>query len=77
MIREYSQKNSVWMLAFLVVSLTPIEPKVFEFCLKRRTKTLMEKMISGSVIELHEFLIDSKKIMDKIGEEAVNNLLYN
>jgi hypothetical protein len=77
MIREYSQKNSVSTLAFLVAGLTPIDKKVFEFCAKRRTASLLEKMISGSVTELHEFLIESKKIMDKVGEETINNLLYN
>ena len=77
MIREFSQKNSVWTLAFLVAGLEPIDQKVIDYCVKRRPKTLLEKLVKGSVIELHNFLKSNREIMDKAGETNVNNFLYS
>lgn len=76
MIRDFARKNSVLTLAFLVAGLQAVDKQVIDFCLKKRPKALLNKMTNCSTIELHDFLMESKKIVDAMDTKELNKLLY-
>lgn len=76
MIRDFARKNSVLALAFLVSGLQEIDKQVIQFCLKRRPKALLDKITNASTTELHDFLMENKKIVDSMGAKELNKLLY-
>lgn len=77
MIREFASKNSVVTLAFLVASLDPVDADVITFCVKKRPKSFLNKITHSSTIELHDFLMENRKIMDKMDRTELNQILYD
>lgn len=76
MIREYSQKNNVISLAFLIADLPPISSRVVEYAVKKLPLTLLNYMTKKPVTELHTYLLKIQKAMDKKDPKQINLTLY-
>lgn len=76
MINEFSKKNNVLTLAFLIAELSPIEKTVLDYAQKRKPIELLDVIINKSTQELRSYLRDIQREMDRNGVKSVNINLY-
>ena len=77
MIREFSQKNNIFYLAFLVAELPPLNKDVFTYAAKTRPKEFLDKLINTPLYELHEYLVNISKEMNNKPRNDINFTLYS
>jgi hypothetical protein len=77
MIREFSQKNNIFYLAFLVAELDDIGKDTLIYTAKTRPKEFLNKLIHTPLFELHEYLKKVEKEMKKETNNALNIILYS
>lgn len=78
MIREYSQKNSVIHLAFIIAELTPIDQDVIDYAIKEEPITFANMVSIKPTTEFHKYLQQVRiKMARRLQKKSINNTLYN